>query len=148
LTGKVLDEGIAAGANVAGQRSFGLREETAYRHRALQAAVNSAHSDAEFLAHAIGATLRGTTSMELLFGGSPVIERRLLAAEKAATPIEPGTLTISASVRMVYKYEKTGGRSKGLTPAGGGSKITPAVSPSLSTRSCSARLRGAGRGSG
>jgi uncharacterized protein YggE len=112
-TGKVLDEGIAAGANVAGQLSFGLREETAYRHRALQAAVKSAHADAEFLAHAMGVNLRGSTSAELLFGGNPIIERRLLAAERAVTPIEPGTLTISASVRMVYKYDKASGRSKG-----------------------------------
>lgn len=111
-TGKVLDEGIAAGANVAGQLSFGLREEAAYRHRALQAAVKSAQSDAEFLAHTMGATLRGATSVELLFGGNPIIERGFLAA-RATTPIEPGTLTISASVRMVYRYEKANAKSKG-----------------------------------
>jgi uncharacterized protein YggE len=110
--GKILDEGIAAGANVAGQLSFGLREETAYRHRALQAAVKSARADAEFLAHEMGATLRGATSAELLFGGSPIIARGFLAAERATTPIEPGTLTISARVRMVYKYEKKTGKSK------------------------------------
>lgn len=112
LTGKVLDEGIAAGANVAGQLSFGLREEKAFRHRAVQAAVKSAHADAEFLAHAMGVTLRGTTSVELLYGGSPVIFRRVLA-EKSATPIEPGSLTISASVRMVMKYEKSSGKPRG-----------------------------------
>lgn len=111
-TGKILDEGIAAGANVAGQLSFGLREEKAYRHRALQAAVKSAYTDAEFLAHTMGAHLRGATSVELLFGGNPIIERRFLTAERAVTPIEPGTLTISASVRMVFKY-KASGRSKG-----------------------------------
>jgi hypothetical protein len=113
LTGKVLDEGVGAGANVAGQLSFGLREEKAYRHRALQAAVKSAYSDAEFLAHAMGVTLRGTTSVDLLFGGNPVIRRGVLAAGKVDTPIEGGSVTISASVRMLMKYEKSGGKSKG-----------------------------------
>ena len=108
LTGKILDEGVNAGANVAGQLSFGLREETAYRHRALQAAVKSAFTDAEFLAHSMGVTLRGTTSVELLFGGSPIIARPVLALEKTTTPIEPGNLTVSANVRMVFKYEKSG----------------------------------------
>jgi uncharacterized protein YggE len=107
-TGKILDEGVSAGANVAGQLSFGLREETAYRHRALQAAVKSAYADAEFLAHSMGVALRGTTSVELLFGGSPVIARHVLTMDKATTPIEPGSLTISANVRMVFKYEKSG----------------------------------------
>ena len=112
LAGKVLDEGIGAGANVAGQLSFGLRDETAFRHRALEAAVKGAYCDAEFLAHAMGVTLQSPTSVELLYGGSVVIERSLMAAAKTATPIEPGSLTISASVRMVFKYDKPRGKSK------------------------------------
>jgi uncharacterized protein YggE len=112
LTGKVLDEGIGAGANVAGQLSFGLRDEKPFRHRAVQAAVKSAQSDAEFLAHQMGAALRGTTSVELLYGGSPVVVRGFRTADKIGTPIEPGTLTISASVRMVWKYDKASGKSR------------------------------------
>lgn len=112
LAGKVLDEGVGAGANVAGQLSFGLREEKAYRHRALQAAVKSAYADAECLAHVMGVTLRGATNVDLQFGGSPVIRRGVLSAEKAGTPIEAGSLTISASVRMVMKYDKSAGRSR------------------------------------
>lgn len=104
--GKVLDEGIGAGANVAGGLSFGLREETAHRRRALQAAVKSAYRDADVLAQAMGVTVRGTTSVEVLFGGTPVITRRTLTTEMFATPIEPGSLTVSASVRMVIKYDK------------------------------------------
>jgi hypothetical protein len=45
--------------------------------------VRSAQADAEFLAHTMGATLRGATTVELLFGGSPIIERGFLAAERA-----------------------------------------------------------------
>lgn len=105
LVGKVLDEGVGAGANVAGRLSFGLREESAYRQRALQAAVKAAYADAEILAHAMGVTLRGTTSAEVLFGGIPFITRDVLSEARAATPIEPGTLTISASVRMIFRYD-------------------------------------------
>jgi len=113
LAGKVLDEGVGAGANVADQLTFGLREETAYRHRAIQAAVKKAYSDAEALAQAMGVTLRGTTSVELDFGRSVIIARSVLTAERAATSIEPGTVTVSASVRMVMKYDKPSGKSKG-----------------------------------
>lgn len=112
LAGKVLDEGVGAGANVAGRLTFGLREETAFRNRAIQAAVKNAHADAETLAQAMGVTLRGTTSVELEFSRSLIIARSLLAAERA-TPIEAGTVTVSASVRMVMKYDKSSGKSKG-----------------------------------
>jgi len=111
--GKVLDEGIGAGANVAGQLSFGLREESAYRQRALQAAVKAAYSDAEIMAHAMGVTLRGTTAAEVVSGGNQIIVRRVLSKEATPTPIEAGNLTISASVRVVFKYDKSSAKSKG-----------------------------------
>ncbi len=113
LAGKVLDEGVGAGANVAGRLSFGLREEATLRQQALEAAVKSAQTDAEVLARAMGVTLRGATSVEVLFGGSVTIARSVLSAERVATPIEPGTLTISVNVRMVFKYDKPSGKSKG-----------------------------------
>jgi hypothetical protein len=109
---KILDEGIAAGANVAGQLLFEVREETTYRHQATRAAVKSGYADAEVLAHAMGVTLRGTTSVDLEFGGDPIIVRGLMTAAKIATPIEPGTVTISATVRMTFKYDKASGKSR------------------------------------
>jgi uncharacterized protein len=111
--GKVLDEGIGAGANVAGQLSFGLREESAYRQRALQAAVKAAYADAEIMAHAMGVTLRGTTAAEVLDNDNQIIVRGVLSKAGPATPIEAGNLTISASVRVVFKYDKSSAKSKG-----------------------------------
>ena len=102
--GKVLDEGVGAGANVAGGLSFGLRDEGAYRQRALQGAVHGARRDAEVVAGAMGVTLKGVKTAEVMYGGSPVIVRGAVAKSEARTPIEPGTLTLSASVRLVYLY--------------------------------------------
>ena len=113
LAGKVLDDAVGAGANVAGRLIFGLRDETVFRNRAIQAAVKNAHADAETLAQAMGVTLRGTTSVELEFSRSLVIATSLFAAERAATPVAPGMVTVSASVRMVMKYDKPSGKSKG-----------------------------------
>jgi uncharacterized protein YggE len=109
--GKILDEGVAAGANVAGQLLFQVSKETAYQHQAVGAAVKSGYADAEFLAHAMGGTLRGTPDVDLQYGGEPILFRGLMASAKIPTPIEPGTVTISAIVRMTFKYDKAGGRS-------------------------------------
>jgi hypothetical protein len=113
LAGKVLDEAVGAGVNVAGRLSFGLRDETASRQRALQAAVRRAYADAEVLTQAMGVTMRGTSTVEVFYGGIPIITRSLLPAGRPTTPIEPGSLTISASVRMVINYDRPAGKSKG-----------------------------------
>jgi hypothetical protein len=103
--GRVLDAGVAAGANVAGSLSFGLRDESKLRDKALQAAVNAAHHNAEIVARAMKLKLTGARTVEVNYGGSPMIVRGTLkSSEFGKTPIEPGTMTISASIRVVYEY--------------------------------------------
>lgn len=99
--GRLLDEGVGAGANVASGISFGLRDEAPLRQRALKSAVAAARHDAEVVAKAMGVTLKSARTVEVTHGGSPVLER---TAFRAATPIEAGQITISAGVRMVFQF--------------------------------------------
>jgi hypothetical protein len=104
-TGQVLDAVVAQGATVAGGISFGLRDEAPLRKKALLAAVNAARRDAEVVAKAAGVMLKGANNLEVLYGGAPVVVRAASGVSRAAsTPIEPGTLTLSASVRVIYTY--------------------------------------------
>jgi uncharacterized protein YggE len=112
LAGKILDEAVTGGANLAGNLSFGLRDEAAYRQRALHSAVKAIHGDAETMAKAMGVLLRGAQSVEVLYGGSPVILRTALSGASSGTQVEPGRLTISCGVRMVLKYEQSSERWK------------------------------------
>ena len=105
LAGKVLDEGITAGANVAGNLSFGLRDESAYRQQALTGAIKASRSDAQTIAQTMNVTLRGATSVEILYGGSSVLMRSALRSMGPVTQVEPGSVTISCSVRMMIRYD-------------------------------------------
>jgi uncharacterized protein YggE len=100
---RVIDEGVSAGVNMAANLSFGLRDEAPLRQQALQGAVRAARRDAEVLAHAMGVMIKGIQSAEVLFGGNPMIVRTSIP-ERASTPFEPGTLNLSASVRMVFEF--------------------------------------------
>lgn len=107
LAGTVLDAGVGAGANVSGHLSFGLRDETAVRKQALHAAVQAAHRDAQTVANAAGITLMEPNSLEVVYVSPTVILRGLMRANRLPmTPIEPGLLVISASVRVVYNYQE------------------------------------------
>jgi uncharacterized protein YggE len=112
LAGRILDEATAGGANLAGNLTFGLRDESTYRQRALHSAIKAIHGDAESMAKSMGVLLRGALSVEVLYGGSPVILRTALAGTGAGTQIEPGRLTISCGVRMVVKFEQSSDRWK------------------------------------
>ena len=105
--GEVLDAGFDAGANVAGGVQFSIADPTDSRDQAMQLAVADARSRADVLAKAAGVTIVGVVSVTEDSGGYPsprpmpgmALES---AAMKFATPIEPGELTISVWVRVVY----------------------------------------------
>lgn len=101
---RVLDEGVSAGANVAGSLSFGLRNEAKFRELALQAAVQAARADADVVAGAMRVSIKRAKSAEVISGGNPIVLRNSLHKTADATPIEPGNLTISATVRVVYEF--------------------------------------------
>jgi uncharacterized protein YggE len=107
--GTVIDATVASGANRIANLSFELRNTDAARMDALRIAVARARQEAETLASAAGQTLGPPINISSSSHYEPRQYRRLdMAAEVAMapappTPIEAGTLTITANVNIVYK---------------------------------------------
>ena len=102
---QVVDTSVARGANMVSGVSFGLSDDSAGQEPAMQAAVTSARKQADFLAKQTGVTITGVKSVSAGgFSPSPIpfAEGRGGAAPAASTPIQPGQLTVTANVTVVY----------------------------------------------
>jgi uncharacterized protein YggE len=88
--GEVLDAVVSAGATIASQVSFRIRDEAAARRTALDAAIKEARAKAEVMAAAMGRQL-GEASV--------AIEE---APDPAAAMLSPGDLNYRARVRMRF----------------------------------------------
>jgi uncharacterized protein len=107
LVGELIEKGTDAGANNVGQLSFGLSDERAHRAEAITEAVQNARSDADALATAAGAKLVRILSINLDGAAAPPMpmrgERMTAMAMEMALPIQPGDVTVRASVTIVYE---------------------------------------------
>jgi uncharacterized protein YggE len=108
--GSVIDATIAGGANHIANLSFELRNTDAARMEALRIAVARARQEAETLASAAGQTLGPPLNMSSSSYFEPrqyrmrdMAEVGMAAPPAAPTPIEAGSLTITATVNIVYK---------------------------------------------
>ncbi len=104
--GVALDEAVGAGGNVAGQLSFGLRDDSSQRTAATKLAMQAAMQNAELIASTMKVEIIGVNSIDVSRGGQPVLFGKMLSREGASTPIEAGRLTISAQVNVVYCITK------------------------------------------
>ena len=108
--GKLIDSSTQVGANRIDSISFGTEKKDEYRRQALVGAVGDAKATAETVAKAAGVRIvkivRISPSYEV---PGPVyrdfLQAKVAAAESAPTPIEPGELTVSATVNIVYEIE-------------------------------------------
>ena len=110
--GAVIDAAISSGANRIHNLSFELRDVESARLEALRLATTRARREAEVLASAAGQTLGVPVSIS----SSSYFEPRQYRMEAVRmdmagapapppTPIEGGTLTITANVNIVYRME-------------------------------------------
>lgn len=105
---QVIDAATQAGSNEVQGIRFALRDEQAPRSEALREAVLSARQDAEALAGALGLSV-----VRVLFVGEetpavmPVYPRGRIFAQAnavaAPTPVETGTIDVSASVTLTVE---------------------------------------------
>jgi uncharacterized protein len=107
LPGRVIDAGIAAGANRVAGLSFGLKDPAPTRLEALRQAMHSAQEQARAMAEAAGQTLGpplrlSTEESPLPVARSPIYMAQAMAAP-APTPVESGQLKVSARVDAVYR---------------------------------------------
>ncbi|MFO0589565.1 MAG: SIMPL domain-containing protein [Polyangiaceae bacterium] len=103
--GETIDAAIEAGANMASGIRYAVRDENSVRARALKAAVKAARRDADAIADSIAVKIRSVEALEANMGGAPILFRSFASlSAKAMTPVEPGNVDITASVRVVYRY--------------------------------------------
>lgn len=100
--GPIIDAAIAAGADRVAGLSFQLRDPEAARQDAIRQAIGKARAEAEAIAAAIGRPLGPALSVVTNGYGPPRPMYAARADMMTTTPIEPGTLEISASVTVVY----------------------------------------------
>jgi len=110
-TGEVIDIAVSNGINQADSIQFMLSDEQSQvlRTQALQKAVLRARADADTVAAAMGTNITGVKNADVNGGYSPVLYQNYQydsgAAMKATavpTPIQPGDVTVTATVTITY----------------------------------------------
>jgi uncharacterized protein YggE len=107
--GALIDAANRAGANRISGLQFTLSNRNEQLRAALEKAGSEARAQAESVAKALGVTLKQVSSATTSTG--PVIqpryfERGVAAMEaRASTPIEPGTVSVSATLQVTYTIE-------------------------------------------
>ena len=107
-TGGVIDAATRAGSNNVQNIRFALRDEQIPREQALRQAVLNARQDADALADALGLKVvrvlfvdEGSPSVEPVYPRGRIFAQA--AAMPAPTPVESGTLDVSASVTLTVE---------------------------------------------
>ena len=108
MAGKIIDTANQAGANNISDIRFGLHNSREYWTEALSAAGTNAVQDAQAIANATGVRLARVLSITLnnTQVHSPQINFMAMAkCSTPSTPIEPGDVSITANVTLIYEIE-------------------------------------------
>jgi hypothetical protein len=102
MTGIVLDAAVTAGANEVLGITFTFTSQTyaALQKQALQLAVQNAAGQAQTMASSMGVHIIGPLTVTTGYYSQPTVER---LAVNAQTPIQPGTLQVTANVQVTYE---------------------------------------------
>ena len=108
LVGALIDSAIAAGANRVNSLSFSVKDDTKARTEAIAIATRDAHAQADALASALnvklGKVLKATTASQ----ERPIpirMGRAMAMSANVATPVEPGEVTVPATVSLTFEIE-------------------------------------------
>lgn len=104
--GIVVDTAVENGANQIQNISFGLQDDTSSKREALQKAVWDARAKAEAIASALGVKIIGIASAQEGYVAAPVIRASKafmdVGGGELPPPVEPGMLSVSALVTVVF----------------------------------------------
>lgn len=98
--GAVIDAAVDAGANQVSGPDLVRSDQSALYRSALRAAISDAKAKAQTIARASGLHLRRITDVTESGGPTPVPVTR--GAAPSATPIEPGTQLVEATVTVTF----------------------------------------------
>ena len=108
--GAALDAAIEAGANRASNLFFRLRDPSDARTEALRQATQRARAEAQTIAAAADETLGPVLTIHTDSYMPPpppmpgaMYDRMAVSVEQAATPVEQGTVSVTANITMVYQ---------------------------------------------
>jgi uncharacterized protein YggE len=107
--GATIDAAIAAGANRVASLSFELRNPDEAREAALAEAMARARREAETVARAAGRKLGPPIEIQVgsaSVGPGPMPGARFALQAEAVTPVEGGTITVTASVHVVFRLDR------------------------------------------
>jgi uncharacterized protein YggE len=105
LLPKLLDAATGSGANSIGGIAFTVKDNTALQQQALAEASEKAKAAGEAIAKALGLKVVGVASAESGFSSGPVrpMPMAMMAKSFTATPIEAGSIEVSASVTVTLE---------------------------------------------
>lgn len=108
--GNIIDATAQAGLNNIESLTFDTTKRDEFRREALTRAVNDAKSTAETLAKAAGVKITRILQLSPSFDYPVPVYRDYAMAKEAApaappTPIEPGDISVSATVNIVFEIE-------------------------------------------
>jgi uncharacterized protein YggE len=111
--GKLFDDLSAAGANRIDGVQFDTEKKEQYEAQALEKAVANAKVKAEALAKAAGRQLKGvisiaqngTNAQPLIYDKMQVMNESAASADRAATSVQTGQITVSAGITVVFEMQ-------------------------------------------
>jgi len=108
LVGALIDSAIAAGANRVNSLNFSVENNISARKEAIAIATRDAHAQAEALASALGVKLGKVLKATTVSEARPIpmrMGRAMAMSAKVATPVEPGEVTVPATVSLTFEIE-------------------------------------------
>ena len=109
LVGALIDSAISAGANRFDYLNFTVKNDVKARAEAVAVATRDARAQADALASALGVKLGKVVRASTLAQPRPIVMQRaempMIASARAATPVEPGEITVSATVSLTFEIE-------------------------------------------
>jgi uncharacterized protein YggE len=107
--GALIDAATTAGANRIGGLQLTLSKHADLMRAAIEKAGADARGQAEAVAKGLGVRLKALVSASTSPAPVPVFRRfeasAMAAESRAPTPIEPGELTVSATLQVTYEIE-------------------------------------------
>jgi len=109
LVGALIDSAISAGANRVDYLNFTVKNDVKARSEAITIATRDARAQADALAAALGVKLGKVIKASTLAEARPIPMQRMAMpmgmAAKVATAVEPGEVTVSATVSLTFEIE-------------------------------------------
>ncbi|MBI5439939.1 MAG: SIMPL domain-containing protein [Deltaproteobacteria bacterium] len=103
LVGRLLDEGVAGGANLIQSLRFTVRDPSSLLDRAREKAVEDARRRASRYAGAAGLKLGRVLELREIYAPEPLPVRARFAAMEAAVPVAPGEETVRAAITATWE---------------------------------------------